>query len=102
MTMIGGLFISADGSRRVIPDHWLNQAELLEGSRLLRLGYSFCTVEISGHGLAALFEDAAAGKLGAVAVGGDAPASGPCVTSVVWLPLPETPFPLSGREYPDA
>ena len=48
-TLIGGLFISTDGTSRVLPDHWLTYAELLEGSRLLRLGYSFCTIEVAGQ-----------------------------------------------------
>ncbi len=64
--LMGGLFISTDGTRRVIPDHWLNQAELLDGSRLLRLSYSFCTVEVSGEGLDPIFEDASIGKVGAI------------------------------------
>ncbi len=55
-----------DGSRRIVPDHWLVQAELLNGSRLLRLSYSFCTIEVSGQCLDAIFEDAGIGKLGAV------------------------------------
>ena len=64
--LTGGLFISADGSRRIVPDHWLTQAELLHGSRLLRLSYSFCTIEVSGQYLDPIFEDAGIGKLGAV------------------------------------
>jgi hypothetical protein len=66
--LTGGLFISADGSRRILPDHWLTQAELLHGSRLLRLSYSFCTIEVSGQYLDPIFEDASIGKLGAVLV----------------------------------
>jgi hypothetical protein len=65
-TLTGGLFISGDGSRRIIPDHWLMQAELIEGGRLLRLNYSFCTIEISGQCLDPIFEDAGVGKLGAI------------------------------------
>jgi hypothetical protein len=64
--LTGGLFISADGSRRIIPDHLLTQAELLQDGRLLRLNYSFCAIEISGQCLDPIFEDAGIGKLGAV------------------------------------
>jgi hypothetical protein len=64
--LTGGLFISADGTRRIIPDHLLTQAELLHGSRLLRLNYSFCVIEISGQCLDPIFEDAGIGKLGAI------------------------------------
>src|SRR5439155_22108522 len=63
--LIGGLFIPADGGRRVVPDHWLTQAELLEGARLLRLSYTFCTIEVAGECLDLLLEVANIGKLGA-------------------------------------
>src|SRR5881628_2568972 len=64
--LIGGLFVSADGTRRVVPDHWLTQAELLEGTRLLRLSYTFCTIEVAGECLDPIFEYASIGKLGAI------------------------------------
>ena len=62
----GGMFILADGTRRFIPDHWLTQAELIKGSCLVRLTYTFCMIEISGQLLDPIFEDATANKLGAV------------------------------------
>jgi hypothetical protein len=62
----GGFFRLQDGSRHMIPDHWLAQASLLQGGRLLRLNYTFCIVEIAGEGLEPIFEDAAIGKIGAV------------------------------------
>lgn len=40
--------------------HWLIQAELLHGSRLLRLRYSFCTNETAGQGLEPIWGDAGA------------------------------------------
>ena len=63
---IGGLFISADGARRMVPDHWLAQVELLQGARLLRLTYTVCTIEVAGQCLDAIFEDASIGKVGVV------------------------------------
>lgn len=89
--LTGGLFISADGSRRVIPDHWLVQAELLDGSRLLRLSYSFCTIELSGQRLDPIFEDAGIGKLGAVQVGvyETLPEEQLWVTSIIVIAPPE-------------
>ena len=103
-TLAGGLFISADGTRRIIPDHWLNQAELLHGSRLLRLTYSFCTIEVSGEGLDLIFEDASIGKLGAIqAAPADAiPGGQPRVTSIAAVLLPEAHFPVSVQECLDA
>ncbi len=91
--LTGGLFISADGSRRVIPDHWLVQAELLNGSRLLRLSYSFCTIEISGQCLDPIFEDAGIGKLGAVhPAASESVRSGQLwVTGIVVTTPPESP-----------
>jgi len=83
--LIGGLFISADGGRRVVPDHWLTQAELLEGARLLRLSYTFCTIEVAGECLDLIFEDASIGKLGAIQAAPPQAASGGqlWVTSIV-------------------
>lgn len=59
---IGGFFISADGRRLVIPDHWLTVAELSEGGRLLRLDYTFCSIEIAGECLDPILEDVAIGE----------------------------------------
>jgi hypothetical protein len=93
--LAGGLFIAADGSRRVIPDRWLNQAELRRGSRLLRLTYSFCAIEVSGDGLDPIFEDASIGRLGTIQA---APAKAIrdkqlWVTGIAIVPLSELPFP---------
>ena len=59
--MIGGLFVSADGRRRLVSDHWLHQAELLDRGRLLRLSYSCCTTEVAGQLLQPIFEHREAG-----------------------------------------
>ncbi len=93
-TMTGALFVSSDGTRRVIPDHWLNQAELLQGARLLRLSYSFCTIEIAGRDLGPVFEDAGTGKLGMVqtAPPQSVPGEQPWITSIVVIALPQSPF----------
>jgi hypothetical protein len=63
---VGGMFVMADGAKRVIPDPWLIQAERLQNGRLLRLSYTFCTVEVAGRGLDTIFEDASIGKLGTI------------------------------------
>ncbi len=65
---IGGVFVTACGVSRLIPDQWLAQAELLERGRLVRLSYTFCTIEVAGQCLDRIFEDAGIGKLGAVQV----------------------------------
>jgi len=94
---LGGLFGLADGSRHAIPDHWLAQATLLHGGRLLRLNYTFCTVEIAGQGLDPIFEDASIGKIGSVqAAPPEALPGGQLwVTSIIVLapsPSPESQF----------
>ncbi len=63
LALIGGLFIMADGSRRVVPDQWLTQAELLHGGRLLRLTYSFCVIEIAGQQLDPILRTPASASL---------------------------------------
>jgi hypothetical protein len=97
--LTGGLFISCDGTRRVIPDHCLQQAELLNGSRFLRFSYSCCTIEVSGQGLDPVFEDASIGKLGAIQAvpPGPVPTGQLWVTSIVIVPLPQSPFSASGE-----
>ncbi len=99
-TPVGGLFISSDGNRCIIPDYCLNQAELLNGSRLLRLNYSSCIVEVAGRGLGPIFEDVSIGKLGEIqtAPRDMAPGIEPWVSSIVTLPLPQSLFPVSGEE----
>jgi hypothetical protein len=91
--LTGGLFISADGSQRIVPDHWLTQAELLQGSRLVRLSYTFCTIEVAGQCLDTIFEDASIGKLGAVhaAPPQAAPGGQLWVTSIVVIAPPAPP-----------
>ena len=102
--LAGGLFISADGTKRVIPDHWLTQAELLQGSCLLRLGYSFCTIEVTGQGLDPIFEDASIGKLGAIQAAPEGATPGEClwVTSIVIVAPPESPLLPVHQEHFDA
>ncbi len=101
---IGGLFISADGSRRIVPDHWLAQIELLPGGHLLRLSYSFCIVEITGQYLDPIFEDAGVGKLGAVvAAASEAAPNGQLwVTSIIFIAPPQAPASVSDQESFDA
>jgi hypothetical protein len=65
-TVVGAVFVTLDGVRHLIPDQWLWRAELHEKGRLLRLIYTFGTIEVAGQGLEVLFEDAAAGRLGIV------------------------------------
>jgi len=102
--LIGGLFISADGGRRVVPDHWLTQAELLEGARLLRLSYTFCTIEVAGECLDLIFEDASIGKLGAIQAAPPqaAPGGQLWVTSIVAFAPPEASVSPFERERSDA
>ena len=65
-TVVGAVFVTLDGVRHLIPDHWLSRAELCEKGRLLRLIYTFGTIEVAGHGLEVLFEDAVGGRLGII------------------------------------
>jgi len=91
---IGEIFISANGSCRVIPDQWLHEAMLEGGSNVLRLCYSSCMMEIRGGRLDKVFEDASLGKLGTVEVSvptddvkaADAMNS-PFVTSIIHVPM---------------
>jgi hypothetical protein len=92
---IGGIFVSVDGSHCVIPDHFLAQAKL-EDSTLLRLYYSFGTVEISGKRLDVIFNDVAIGKLGTVAIDAEYTAkSTTAISSIVYIP--ESPLAASER-----
>jgi hypothetical protein len=104
---VGGIFISANGSRRVIPDQWLHEAILEKGSALLRLCYSSCTMEIRGKRLDKIFEDAALSKIGTITVkvpADDAKAinaaSSPFVTSIIHVPM--SPLAASDLERSDA
>ncbi len=63
---IGAVFLTAEGDRRFIPDRLLAEAELSEQGRLLRLIYAFCSIEVAGHRLEVLFEDAIVGRLGTI------------------------------------
>src|SRR5213594_781800 len=102
--LIGGLFVSADGTRRLVPDHWLHQAELLDGARLLRLSYSCCTIEVAGQLLEQIFEDASIGKLGAIHAAPEKPAplDRLWVTSIVAITPAEAPFAAFERECSNA
>ena len=91
---IGGIFNMADGSRRVIPDHWLHDALIERGAALLRLCYSSCTMEIRGKRLDKIFDDAALGRIGTIAI--NVPADdveaanstdSPFVTSIIHVPM---------------
>ena len=99
-TMTGALFVLSDGTQRVIPDHWLKQAEILNGSRLVRLSYSFCTIEVSGRGLNPIFEDASIGKLGAIQAAplGATPGGELWVTNIVTIMPPQSNFPAFEEE----
>jgi len=102
--LVGGLFVSADGTRRLVPDHWLFQAELLHGARLLRLSYTCCTIEVAGQFLEPIFEDASIGRLGAIHTGSGEPAPSGClwVTGIVAMKPAENDIPLSEQELSDA
>jgi len=102
--LIGGLFVSADGTRRLVPDHWLHQAELLEGARLLRLSYTFCKIEVAGECLDLIFEDTSMGKLGAIHVAPERPAPHGClwVTSVTAMTPADAPLEAFERECSNA
>lgn len=84
-TDIGAVFVTAEGVRRFIPDHFLAEAELSERSRLLRLIYTCRTVEVAGQRLELLFEDAIAGRLGTIlqAPPSSAPRDQPWVSSIM-------------------
>ncbi len=101
---IGGLFVLADGVKRVIPDQWLIQAELLHESHLLRLSYTFCTVEVAGQDLDPIFEDATVGKLGAIqaAPRQAAPAGQLWVSSIVVVPPAAQSVSAYEQEFSDA
>jgi hypothetical protein len=99
---IGGIFVLADGSRRIIPNQFLNQAKL-ENETLLRLHYSFGTVEITGERLDNIFHDIGIGKLGTVEVDTEytgTSATAPAITSIIYVP--ESASAASERESHDA
>ena len=64
--LISTLFVSADGARRMVTDHRLLQAELLDGERHLRLSSSCRTIEVAGHYRGLIFEGANLGTQRAV------------------------------------
>jgi hypothetical protein len=88
---IGGIFITADGNSRIIPDHYLNSAKLQGDSTLLRLSYSSCVVDIYGYRLDSVYNDVVIGKLGTVIVPNPADAKSDTaenitiVTSIVYV-----------------
>ena len=102
--LIGGLFVLADRTRRIVPDHWLLQAEHLEGDRLLRLSYTCCTIEVAGQLLEPIFEDPSIGKLGAIHAVPEQPAPHDrlWVTSIVAIAPTEAPDSAFEGERSDA
>src|SRR5881628_3237438 len=46
--LISGLFVPADGALRLATDHWLLQAELLNGERQMLLSSSCGAIEVAG------------------------------------------------------
>ena len=102
--LIGGLSVSADGTRRLVPDQWLLQAEILEGERLLRLSYTCCTIEVADQLLEPIFEDASIGKLGAIHAAPPQPAPHGLlwVTSVTVMTPAEAPLEAFERECSNA
>ncbi len=102
--LIGGLFIRANNDSCLVPDHCLVKAELLSGSRKLKLTYSYCVVEVAGRCLDSIYEDAGIGKLGTVRVASleeneSAPDNQLCVTSLVITPPLATEYPASEQEW---
>ena len=102
---IGGIFISADGSRRTIPDIYLNNATLDSDSTLLRLSYSSCTVDISGYRLYSIYKDVVSGRLGTVTVQNPADAESyafdinPIVTGIVFINMsPDAAFDMERKD----
>ena len=101
---IGGIFITNNGFRRMIPDDQLREVKF--GDNLLRLVYSSCLMEISGYRLENIFNDTTMGKLGTLtaAFPSDDPVAAektnePFITSIVYLTMtPETAADL-GEEY---
>ena len=101
--MTGGLFISADGSRRVIPNQFLLQAELSNDATMLRLSYTFCSIEVSGRSLEQIFDDALSGRLGAIsALPCDAHSVAPWVTSIIFKSPEAARIPSPEQESSDA
>ena len=103
---VGGIFITANGSLRTIPDYYLYHAKLQSDSTLLRLCYSSCTVDISGYHLKSIYDDVLTGKLGTVTVLNPAdikPDTGgniPNVTSIIYVSI--SPIAASDLEHNDA
>ena len=102
--LMGGFYVSADGTRRLVPDHWLLDPELLDGAPLMRLSYSGCTIEVAGECLDLLLEDANIGKLGATQAAPPqaAPGGQLWVKSIVAFAPPEASELPFGRERSDA
>ena len=102
--LIGGLFIRSNNDSCLVPDHCLVKAELLSGSRKLKLTYSYCIVEVAGRCLDAIYEDSCIGKLGTVRVASpeeneSAPDNQLCVASLVITPPLEIEYPASEQEW---
>jgi len=93
-SMLGGVFVYSDGSRCTVPDTWLHDAKITKDYDFIRLTYSSCILEISGHRLESIFNDVVAGKLGTVAVAVPADddktakeTTSPYVKSILFLPM---------------
>ncbi len=102
--LIGGLFIRPNNDSCLVPDHCLVKAELLGGSRKLKLTYSYCIVEVAGRCLDAIYEDACVGKLGTVRVATpeqneSAADDELCVASLVITPPLEAEYRESEQEW---
>jgi hypothetical protein len=102
--LIGGLFIRPNNDSCLVPDHCLVKAELLSGSRMLKLTYSYCIVEVAGRCLDAIYEDACISKLGTIRVASpeeceSAPDNQLCVASLVITPPLETEYSASEQEW---
>lgn len=82
--VIGAVFVTTDGSRRLIPDHCLAEVKLCEQGRLLRLVYTSCAVEVAGQRPEGLFEDAIVGRLGTILQ----PPPGSAARDQVWVSSP--------------
>jgi len=99
---VGGIFITSDGFRRMIPDDELKEAKFEDN--ILRLNYSTCVMEVSGYRLEKIFDDATIGKLGTltVAVPADNPEAAndaadlPFITSIIHIAM--TPQAASDME----
>ena len=104
--LIGAIFIKHNQDTLFVPDHCLLKAELLSGSRKLRLTYSYCIVDVAGRCLKTIYEDACIGKIGTVSAAPPeesetAPDNLLCVTSIVVTPPPEAEYSVPEERWID-